>query len=70
MGLVGTLFLLNLLITLVMSQMAQIPMQTIALQWFEQITQTIGQAMFLIGSWQFSRQMEQRYLPRLALQPL
>ncbi len=70
MGSVGALFLLNLIITLVMSQMAQIPMQTIALQWFEQLTHTVRQACFLFASWQFSQQMERRYLPRLALQPL
>lgn len=70
MRLVAGLFLTNLLITLAMSQMAQIPMQTIALQWFEQLTQTVGQCCFLLASWQFSQQMERRYVPRLALQPL
>jgi hypothetical protein len=70
MTLVGALFLTNLIITLVMSQMAQIPMQTIALQWFEQLTQTLGQACFLFASWQFSQRMEERYVPRFAAQPI
>ena len=66
---IAALFLVNLIISLVMSQMAQIPLQTITLQWIEQLVQTFGQACFLIASWHFSQQMVERYQPRLATQP-
>ncbi len=53
--LAAALFLVNLVVVFAMSGMARIENQTIALQWFEQIVNTLGQGAFAFAAWQLSR---------------
>lgn len=64
----GGIFCLNLVIILMLSQMAQME-QTIAFQWTEQLIQTASQGCFALAAWQISRRMEAGYRQTLALQP-
>lgn len=50
--LLALLFALNLIVSLILSGLARIPNQTIALQWAEQLINTIAQAGFCYGAWQ------------------
>lgn len=56
--LAAALLAVNIIIVFVLSGLARIPDQTIALQWTEQILNTIGQGAFLYAAWQLVGQME------------
>lgn len=70
MWLAGTLFLITLVVVLLMSQMAQIPFQRIEMVWFEQVSQTLAQALFALGAWQYGQMVKETYGPRLVAQPI
>lgn len=61
MWLTGSLFLVTLLVVLVMSQMASLPVQTMAMVWTEQVSQTFAWGLFAIGIWQYSQYVESTY---------
>lgn len=64
----AVVFVIVLLTIIGMSQMANNVPQTIPVQWFEQIVQTLAQIAFCLGTWQLTRQMEQEVpAHRLAL---
>ncbi|HMQ33701.1 MAG TPA: hypothetical protein PKD53_23415 [Chloroflexaceae bacterium] len=69
MWLTGALFLTTLVTVLVMSQLANMPIQSIGMVWFEQITQTIAQALFALAAWQYGQRIEATYGGRLVAQP-
>lgn len=69
MWVTGALFLFTMIVVLVMSQLAQIPFQSIEMIWFEQISQTIAQALFAVGAWQYGQRIEATYGARMAMQP-
>ena len=50
--LAAILFLANIVIVFILSGLARIPEQTIALQWGEQILNTFSQGAFLYAAWQ------------------
>lgn len=51
-NLAALLFLVNIVIVFILSGMARIPDQTIALQWTEQLLNTASQGAFLYAAWQ------------------
>ncbi len=55
----AVVFVVVLLVIIGMSQMATNVPQTIAMQWFEQIAQTLAQLAFCLGVWQLTRRMAQ-----------
>ncbi|NNJ12997.1 hypothetical protein EKD04_021975 [Chloroflexales bacterium ZM16-3] len=55
MWLSGALFLITLVVVVAMSQMAQIPNQTIAMVWGEQLSQTVAQALFAFAAWHYGQ---------------
>ncbi|WP_298818488.1 hypothetical protein [Chloroflexus sp.] len=55
----AVVFVVVLLVVIGMSQMASNVPQTIAVQWFEQIAQTLAQLAFCLGVWQLTRRMAQ-----------
>lgn len=55
MPLVALLFVVNIVVVFVLSGLARIPVQSIPLQWVEQILNTIGQGAFLYAAWQLKR---------------
>jgi hypothetical protein len=61
MWLTGGLFLTTLLIVLLMSQLAGMPDPSINMVWFMQISQTIAQALFALGAWQYGEYMLTTY---------
>jgi hypothetical protein len=69
MWLTGALFLTCLVVVLAMSQMARLPNPTLAMVWAEQLSQTIAQALFAIGAWQYGQVMVATYrrlVPQMA----
>jgi hypothetical protein len=54
LGQAALLFLLNIVIVFVLSGMARIPEQTIALQWTEQALNTLAQGAFLYAAYRLS----------------
>lgn len=64
----AVLFMVTLTVVLVMSQLARMPITDIRIVWFEQITQTIAQALFAFAAWQYGQVMTNSYRQRLALQ--
>ncbi len=52
-------FVVVVLVIIGMSQMANNVPQTIAVQWFEQIAQTLAQLAFCLGTWQLTQRMAQ-----------
>jgi len=50
--LIALLFAVNLIISLTLSGLARIPDQTIALQWIEELINTVAQVAFCYGMWQ------------------
>jgi hypothetical protein len=69
MWLTGALFLTTLVVVLAMSQMARMPIQSIALVWGEQLSQTIAQALFALAAWQYGQSVVATYSRGLAAQP-
>lgn len=69
MRMASVFFVITLVVVLVMSQMAQMKFQAIEMIWFEQITQTIAQALFAIGAWQYGQLVESTYRRSMAAQP-
>ncbi len=67
--LTGALFFTTLVVVLVMSQLAQIPFDNIGMIWFEQIAQTIAQALFAVASWQYGQEVLNTYRTNLVPQP-
>ncbi|WP_129674437.1 hypothetical protein [Candidatus Chloroploca sp. Khr17] len=65
----GALFLTTMLVVLLMSQMANMTFNTIAMVWFEQISQSIAQALFALGAWQYSQAIETTYIRRMVVSP-
>lgn len=59
--LTAVLFFATLVVVLVMSQMARMPIARIELVWFEQITQTLAQALFAVAAWQYGEEMLAQY---------
>jgi hypothetical protein len=66
--LTSALFLISMLVVLVMSQMASLPIQTLAMVWGEQISQTLAQMLFALGAWQYGAYITTTYRPRLVTQ--
>jgi hypothetical protein len=72
MWVTGALFLTTLVIVLLMSQLANQVNPSINMVWFMQISQTIAQALFTLGAWQYGEYMlksyrqEQQLVPQLA----
>jgi hypothetical protein len=69
MWLTGLLFLITLVVVLAMSRMTQLPNQTLAMIWGEQISQTIAQALFAVGAWQYGQVVVASYrrlVPQMA----
>jgi hypothetical protein len=67
--LASVLFVITLVVVVAMAPLPQIKNQTIALVWFEQITQSLAQALFAFGAWQYSQQVlsnNRRLVPQLA----
>ncbi len=67
--LASVLFLATLVVVLVMSQMTQIKNQTIGMVWFEQLSQSIAQALFAFAASQYGQQVltsYRRLVPQLA----
>ncbi|WP_322494442.1 hypothetical protein [Chloroflexus sp.] len=56
---IAVVFVVVLLVVIGMSQMATNVPQTIAVQWFEQIAQTLAQLAFCLSAWQLTRRMAQ-----------
>lgn len=56
MWLTGALFLITLVVVLVMSQMAQMPFQSLGMVWFEQLTQSLAQMLFALAAWQYGQE--------------
>ena len=64
----GALFLVNLVVVLVMSQLANMKEVSIGMIWFEQITQTVAQMLFALAAWNYSQKVEALYTRPLAAQ--
>jgi hypothetical protein len=65
----GLFFLITLVVVLAMSRMTQLPNQTLAMIWGEQLSQTIAQALFAIGAWQYGQEAVATYrrlVPQMA----
>jgi hypothetical protein len=62
------LFVFTLVVVLVMSQLASIPFDRIEIIWFEQVSQTIAQALFAFASWQYGQQILAQYRRPLVAQ--
>ena len=58
---VAVLFALNIIVVFALSGMARIPDQTIALQWTEQILNTIGQAAFLYAAYMLTTELNEQH---------
>jgi hypothetical protein len=65
----AVLFILTLAVVLVMSQMARMPINNIGLVWFEQVAQTVAQALFALAAGAYGREMTTTYRRSLAMQP-
>ncbi len=68
---IAVVFIVVLVVVIGMSQMANNVPQTIAVQWFEQIAQTLAQLAFCLGIWQLTGRMaqeapERRLVPEMA----
>jgi hypothetical protein len=62
-------YLMVMLVIIGMSMMASSIEQTIAVQWFEQITQTLANLAFMLATFQLSRTVRAEFQFRPALQP-
>lgn len=56
---IAVVFVVVLLVIIGMSQMASNVPQTIPMQWFEQIAQTLAQLAFCLSAWQLTQRMAQ-----------
>jgi hypothetical protein len=56
-NLAAFLFLTNIIIIFVLSGLARIPSQTIALQWTEQLLNTLSQGAFVFAAWQLAQKV-------------
>ncbi len=57
MPLVAALFLVNIVVVFALSGLARIPVQTIPLQWTEQLMNTVGQAAFMYAAWKLKERV-------------
>lgn len=64
----GSLFVITMIVVLVMSQLANVKDVSIGMIWFEQITQTVAQALFALGAWHYSQRIEADYRRPMAAQ--
>ncbi|NTV65083.1 MAG: hypothetical protein HGA65_16360 [Oscillochloris sp.] len=49
----SVLFIVTLIVVLVMSQLAGKPITDLRVVWFEQLSQSLAQALFAVGAWQY-----------------
>ncbi len=64
----GSLFIVTLVVVLVMSQLANTKDVSIGMIWFEQITQTVAQMLFVLAAWNYTQKVEAAYARPLAAQ--